>query len=140
VINRTSTAVVVIGSPEDAVDLQRCTRAFLALRAESVVVIHSALTESERARWGRRLTFCSKVCGCQPGAIAALVAIFMCIFDAPFAMQTLLGTVLASAGLVLAMSIAGKSAAVLAARLVLQIELQRLVRTLTGSAARTAEE
>jgi hypothetical protein len=136
---RTSSSVFTIASIEDASRLQRCTRSFLALKAESIDVAHPALTESERTRWSARLSFLSKVCGCQAGAIAAIVAIFIAIFDPPFALQTWMATVLAGVGFVLGMSILGKCAVVVVARVILQLEVQRLIRTLAGGVVRTAE-
>ncbi len=137
--NRTATSIFIIASIEDAFCLQRSTRSFLALKAASINVSHPALTESQRSYWNRRLSFLSKVCGCQAGAIAAIVAIFIAIFDPPFVLQTWMATALANIGFVLAVSILGKCAVVVAARVVLQLDVQRLIRTLAGSTVRTAE-
>ena len=136
---RASTSIFTIASLEDAFSLQQSTRSFLALKAESVDVNHSALTESERSYWNKRLSFLGKVCGCQAGAIAALISICVAIFDPPFALQTWIATALANIGFVLAVSILGKCTVVLTARVAMQLEVQRLIRILTGSTERTVE-
>jgi len=136
--NRATESIFTIASPADATDLQRRARAFMIRGIDSIEIAHPSLTDLERARWHRRLTFLVNVCGCQVGAVAAIAAILICIFDPPFALQMPMA-LLADIGFVVTASIAGKCAAVAVARIALQLELQRLMGVLATGAVRVEE-
>ena len=74
----------------------------------------------------RRLAFWRRVCGCQVGALCAIVALAWYVFGYEDAAASTLAAVLRGAAIVIGAGMAGKAAAIIVARTVLMtIELRR---------------
>ncbi|HUP59978.1 MAG TPA: hypothetical protein VNA69_06125 [Thermoanaerobaculia bacterium] len=100
------------------------------LSGREIALDLSMADEARRHRLEVRLNFWRSVCGCQAGAFAFIAMTIWRIFFA--GVPTWTGrAVAASAALVLLAAIVGKLLAILAARLVLLIELARLRRELS---------
>lgn len=128
----------VIQSPDEARALPASVRTRRGGRAAVVVEI-PGLEASERRRWGDRLGYWANACGCHTGAFFTLAAIVACVVSPPGDFGTLPTRVLASTGVVLAAAITGKVVGLLVARVMLRIDLNRLIRHTSTHAVATTE-
>jgi hypothetical protein len=94
----------------------------------NVVVEMPQLDGGERQRWSSRLSFWLNACGCSTGAVFTLAAITWCVM-VPLAERDALPTrIVASVGFVLGAALLGKIVGLLGARVMLAIDVKRLIQ------------